>query len=45
MRRTRLTLESFHCSDNAEFDFTAPDSDDPLDLVLLVGDNGSGLTL
>lgn len=44
MRRTRLTLENFRCFDNAEFDFTAPDSDDPLDLVLLVGGNGSGKT-
>lgn len=44
MKLSRLTLQDFRGFGAAEFDFMDPESGKPLDVVLLVGDNGSGKT-
>ncbi|MBI4616235.1 MAG: AAA family ATPase [Planctomycetes bacterium] len=43
MKLTRLLLENFRCFGKATFDMVGKDGR-PLDVVLLVGDNGSGKT-
>ena len=45
MKLSRLTLENFRCFEAATFDLSDPDEHDidvPLDVVVLVGENGSG---
>jgi predicted ATP-binding protein involved in virulence len=44
MKLTRITLQDFRCFSKADFDLTEPNdtSSKPLDVVLLVGGNGSG---
>jgi hypothetical protein len=42
MKLTRVALEDFRCFGEATFDLTTPGSGKPLDVVLLVGGNGSG---
>lgn len=42
MKLTRIELEDFRCFGKAEFDLNDPASGGPLDVVLLVGGNGSG---
>lgn len=44
MKLTRVELDNFRNFGHAEFDLMAPEGDRPLDVVLLVGDNGSGKT-
>lgn len=42
MKLTRVALKDFRCFGEATFDLTTPGSKKPLDVVLLVGGNGSG---
>jgi DNA repair exonuclease SbcCD ATPase subunit len=42
MKLTRIELENFRCFGKADFDLTDPSLGGPLDVVLLVGGNGSG---
>ena len=45
MKLSRITLENFRCFEEATFNLSAPDEkgfDVPLDVVVLVGENGSG---
>lgn len=44
MKLSRLTLKDFRGFGEAEFDLMDPETDQPLNLALLVGDNGSGKT-
>lgn len=44
MRLTRIEVESFRCFGRTAFDLMHPTERSPLDVVLLVGPNGSGKT-
>lgn len=44
MKLTRIEVQNFRCFERASFDLVHPSGDRPLDVVLLVGPNGSGKT-
>jgi hypothetical protein len=44
MKLTRIEVQNFRCFERASFDLMHPSGDRPLDVVLLVGPNGSGKT-